>query len=107
MSTILEARNLTKKYWGQRTPAVNNLNLSLARSKALGFLGSNGAGKTTTIRMLLGLLPSTSGTATLLGHPARALAAGDWQEIGYVTENQRYYESMTGRALVDFTASLL
>ncbi len=44
MSPILEALNLTKKYWGQQTPAVNNLNLALARGKALGFLGSNRAG---------------------------------------------------------------
>ena len=58
-------RDLTKRY-GQRA-AVENLSLTIGRGEIYGFLGPNGAGKTTTLRMLLGLVTPTAGTATIGG----------------------------------------
>ena len=58
---VLHTNNLTKQY-GKRI-AVNNLNLEVYRGEVMGFLGPNGAGKTTTIRMALGLIAPTSGSA--------------------------------------------
>src|ERR1700704_3779400 len=62
---VLQTIGLTKAY-GKRL-AVNNLNLEVVRGEVFGFLGPNGAGKTTTIRMLLGLVRPTAGTAEVLG----------------------------------------
>src|SRR5690349_21764174 len=70
----LEAVNLTKIYPGffknQSVTALNNLNLTVKRGEIFGLLGPNGSGKTTTIKLLLGLINATSGTATVLGKPA-------------------------------------
>lgn len=80
---VIETHDLTR-YFGTRC-AVQQLNLRVPRGSVFGFLGRNGSGKTTTIRMLLGLLPPTRGSATILGHditnlpPAlRARASAIW-----------------------------
>ena len=54
-------------HYGDRA-AVKDLNLRVRRGEVYGFLGPNGAGKTTTLRMLLGLIRPTSGSATVVGH---------------------------------------
>jgi ABC-2 type transport system ATP-binding protein len=106
MNTVLEAHQLTKRFWRQPQPAVNGLDMTLAPGKAFGLLGSNGAGKTTTIKMLAGLIRPSGGDCSLLGQPSWKLAPQIWQAIGYVSENQRFYEGLTGRALVGFMARL-
>ena len=63
---LVETHNLTKRYGGQIV-AVDDLNLTVRRGEVYGFLGPNGAGKTTTLRMLLGLIRPTAGTARVLG----------------------------------------
>src|SRR6266511_2111924 len=63
---VIETRDLTKVY-GNHVKAVDRLNLSVRRGEVYGFLGPNGAGKTTTLRMLLGLVHATSGSAVVLG----------------------------------------
>ena len=63
---VVETRGLTKHY-GNGIVAVDNLNLVVRRGEVYGFLGPNGAGKTTTLRMLLGLIRPTSGSATVVG----------------------------------------
>ncbi|MDV9195752.1 ATP-binding cassette domain-containing protein, partial [Streptomyces sp. Wh19] len=65
---VIETRGLTKRYRGGQL-AVDGLDLSVPGGSIFGFLGPNGSGKTTTIRMLMGLIDPTSGTARLLGHP--------------------------------------
>ena len=62
---------LTKTYGTLR--AVDGLNFTVEPGTITGFLGPNGAGKTTTLRMLLGLITPDAGTATISGHPYRAL----------------------------------
>ena len=66
MTPIVECRNLTKIYGGQRV-ALNNLNLSLGRGRIIGILGPNGSGKTTFLKMLAGLLTPTEGTLLIDG----------------------------------------
>jgi ABC-type multidrug transport system ATPase subunit len=62
---LVETSGLTKRYGGRIT-AVDDLDLGVRRGEVYGFLGPNGAGKTTTLRMLLGLIKSSFGTATVL-----------------------------------------
>jgi ABC-type multidrug transport system ATPase subunit len=59
--TILEARNLTKKF--KNLTAVDSISFSVEKSEIFGVVGPNGAGKTTTIKVLTTLLPPTSGEA--------------------------------------------
>lgn len=66
---MIEVNGLTKRYGA--TTAVNDLSFTVRPGEVTGFLGPNGAGKTTTLRMLLGLIEPTAGTATLRGRPFR------------------------------------
>jgi ABC-type multidrug transport system ATPase subunit len=84
----VETTDLTKVY-GKRIRAVDRLNLSVRTGEVYGFLGPNGAGKTTTLRMLLGLVQSTSGTAVVLGS-----APGDPERlvrVGAMVEEPTFY----------------
>src|SRR5918996_4908752 len=67
--TIVVTDGLTKRYGDQL--AVDDVSLTVRRGEVYGFLGPNGAGKTTTLRMLLGLVRPTSGTASVLGRLPR------------------------------------
>ena len=67
MEAAIEARGLTKRYGA--VAAVDQLDLDVRRGAVCGFLGPNGAGKTTTIRMLLGLVKPSAGSARILGRP--------------------------------------
>ena len=82
---------LTKRY-GHRT-VVAGLSLQVRRGEVFGFLGPNGAGKTTTLRMLMGLVRPTSGTASVLGRPPGSGAAG----IGALIEAPGFYPYLSGR----------
>jgi ABC-2 type transport system ATP-binding protein len=91
---LVETRGLTKRY-GSRIVAVDDLNLTVRRSEVYGFLGPNGAGKTTTLRMLLGLIHPTSGTARVLGEEPgdpSGLAG-----IGALVESPTFYPYLSGR----------
>src|SRR5258708_18056042 len=65
--TVVETSGLSKRY-GNGVLAVDSVDMSVRRGEVYGFLGPNGAGKTTTLRMLVGLIRPTSGTATVAGH---------------------------------------
>src|SRR5207249_1402164 len=70
MAAAIQIQGLTKKYLQRgEVVAVDNLTLDVEEGEIFGFLGPNGAGKTTTIKMLLGLIFPTAGTATMLGRP--------------------------------------
>jgi len=56
-------------FWGRRVTAVDGVSLEVRQGEVFGFLGPNGAGKTTTIKMLMGLIYPSGGTATLFGRP--------------------------------------
>ncbi|MBV9851845.1 MAG: ABC transporter ATP-binding protein [Armatimonadetes bacterium] len=104
----MEAAGLTKIYGrgagGFR--AVDALTLSVALGELFGFLGPNGAGKTTTIKMLVGLLRPSAGTARIAGFDLQAQAAQAKQRTGYVPDNPFLYDKLTGREFLDFVADL-
>jgi ABC-2 type transport system ATP-binding protein len=90
----IETQGLTKRY-GDAIVAVDDLALRVRRGEVYGFLGPNGAGKTTTLRMLLGLVRSTSGAAAVLGAPPGAPAG--LARIGAMVEAPAFYPFLSGR----------
>ncbi len=90
---VLETQGLTK-YYGVRA-ALDHLDLRVPRGCICGFLGRNGAGKTTAIKLMLGMLTPTAGSARLLGCDSAALTPAIRQRIGYVTEGHRLFRWMT------------
>ena len=100
---VIETRGLTR-YFGRHC-VVDMLDLTVPRGCIFGFLGRNGAGKSTTIRMLLGLLPPTRGSSSVLGHDSRALPPDIRARIGYLAEGHHVYGWMTVRECGRFQAS--
>src|SRR5215472_3616776 len=93
-SNIVETRGLTKRY-GNGVLAVDRLDLHVRHGEVYGFLGPNGAGKTTTLRMLVGLIRPTSGSATVAGAPPGAPAG--LARIGSLVEGPGFYPYLSGR----------
>jgi ABC-2 type transport system ATP-binding protein len=100
MQPIIEIIQLTKRYGN--TIALDNLTLTVTKGEVLGFLGPNGAGKTTTIRLLLGLIKPTSGTAAILGKSATRHAAELHKDIAYVPGETNYWPNLTGVETLTF-----
>lgn len=92
--SVIETHNLTKRY-GTRIVAVDDLHLTIRQGEVYGFLGPNGAGKTTTLRMLLGLIRPTSGTAQVLGKPPGDVAG--LARVGALIESPAFYPYLSGR----------
>jgi ABC-2 type transport system ATP-binding protein len=99
---IIETIDLTKIY-GNKI-GCNKICLSVDEGQIFGFLGPNGAGKSTFIKMLIGLIYPTSGEARLFGEPVGNVAAR--RRIGFLPENFRYQDWLTGRELLNFHAAL-
>jgi ABC-2 type transport system ATP-binding protein len=93
--TAITTTDLTKHYGG--VAAVDGVSLRVARGEIYTFLGLNGAGKTTTIRMLLGMVKPTAGSATVLGHTVGGRGAQPWAEVGYLVETPHAYPELTVR----------
>jgi ABC-2 type transport system ATP-binding protein len=96
----VEVENLTKRF-GDFT-AVNSATFNIRRGEIFGFLGPNGAGKTTTIRMLLGLLRPTDGTATVLGYDVAKQPEEIRKRIGYMSQRFSLYDDLTVSENLDF-----
>jgi ABC-type multidrug transport system ATPase subunit len=90
---VVETRKLTKHYG--RVPVVEGLDLTVRRGEVYGFLGPNGAGKTTTLRMLLGLIRPTSGSATVMGE--RPGDPSSLARVGALVESPAFYPYLSGR----------
>ncbi|MGH4139004.1 ABC transporter ATP-binding protein [Clostridium sp.] len=86
--------NLKKSYDG-KTNALNNISLSIPKGEIFGFLGPNGSGKTTTVRVLNGILSSTSGHAEILGKPVNEHNLELHRLCGVMTESSSCYENLT------------
>jgi ABC-2 type transport system ATP-binding protein len=91
--TVVNTDRITKRY-GART-AVDGVTLAVRRGEVYGFLGPNGAGKTTTLRMVLGLVRPTAGTATVLGAAPGSPAA--LSRTGALVEGPGFYPYLSGR----------
>jgi ABC-2 type transport system ATP-binding protein len=100
MSSVIETSNLRKHFGGKA--AVKGLSLQVPEGSVFAFLGSNGAGKTTTIKMLMNIIEPSHGSAKVLGVESRELGPREFQQIGYVSENQKLPEWMTVRDLLTY-----
>jgi ABC-2 type transport system ATP-binding protein len=101
----LELRGLTKQF-GRAAPAVDHLDLAVARGSVLGLLGPNGAGKSTTLRMVMGLLRPTVGTVRVLGLDVFQSPSRVKQRVGYVPEVSRIHGWMTVAEVTRFCRAL-
>ncbi|MCF3122687.1 ABC transporter ATP-binding protein [Streptomyces arenae] len=93
--SVIETRALTKRY-GKHL-AVDRLDLTVPEGSVFGFLGPNGSGKTTTIRMLMGLIEPTSGTARVLGRPMPRATRTVLPHVGALIEGPALYGFLSGR----------
>jgi ABC-2 type transport system ATP-binding protein len=91
--TVVKTHELTKRY-GDRL-AADRVSMTVRRGEVYGFLGPNGAGKTTTLRMILGLIRPTSGSARVLGSPAGT--AEVTARVGALVEGPGFYPYLSGR----------
>ncbi len=96
----VQSVDLTKRF-GEFT-AVDGVSFTVDRGAIFGFLGPNGAGKTTTIRMLLGLLMPTSGTATVLGFDVVKYGNEIKKRIGYMSQRFSLYDDLTVEENLNF-----
>ncbi|MEM2143163.1 MAG: ABC transporter ATP-binding protein [Candidatus Thorarchaeota archaeon] len=101
---MIEAVSLTKKF--NEFVAVNNLSFSVNSGEIYGLLGPNGSGKSTTMRMLLGLLRPTAGTARISGFDIRTQTVDAKRLIGYVPEEPVLPERLTGWEYVNYVADI-
>lgn len=91
--TVIETRNLTKRY-GEQT-SVSNLSIHVRKGCIYGLLGRNGAGKTTTMRMLLGLTAPSSGDVRIFGEPLSGNEKKILPRIGSLIEAPGFYPNLT------------
>jgi ABC-2 type transport system ATP-binding protein len=101
--TAISIAGLTKHYPGVQ--ALTDLTLDVPAGQIYGFLGPKGAGKSTTLKILGGLIRPTAGTAAVAGIPLTDGAAYR-QRVGYLAQEPRFYDWMTGRETLRFVASL-
>ena len=101
-STVIQTKALSKSF-GDIT-ALHPIDLTVPQHAIFGFLGPNGAGKTTLMKLLLGLIRPSSGSATVFGKEIVADSIEIRSRVGYLPQDPRFYEFMTARQTLDFTA---
>jgi ABC-2 type transport system ATP-binding protein len=101
---VIEARGLTKAFGATR--AVDEVSFTVGRGEVFGFFGPNGAGKTTTIRLLCGLLPMTSGSATVAGVDVGRSPTEARRALAILPEEAVFYERMTPGTYLAFFAKM-
>jgi ABC-2 type transport system ATP-binding protein len=101
---LLKTEHLTKQY-GSFT-ALEDLTFEVAPGEVVGLLGPNGSGKTTALRLMLGFLKPTRGTATIAGHDCWRDSVAARRSVAYLPGELRLYENMTGRQIIHFLAQL-
>jgi len=101
---VIETDGLTKRF-GDKV-AVDGLTLTVRAGEVMGFLGPNGSGKTTTIRLLMGLLRPTSGSARILGRDCHADAVALKKVVGYLPDEPFLYPYLSGREVLELVAGL-
>jgi ABC-2 type transport system ATP-binding protein len=94
-----------KDFWGRdKVRALEDLDLTIHRGEVFGLLGPNGSGKSTTIKLLLGLIFPTRGSATILGEPAGSTAINE--KIGFLPEESYLYRFLNGEEILKFYGRL-
>jgi ABC-2 type transport system ATP-binding protein len=102
----IEVSGLCKKFSGKRMTSVDalkGLNLTIAQGEVFGFLGPNGAGKSTTIKLVMGLLRPTSGTALVMGMDVSRSESR--RNVGFLPENPAFYDYLTAEEYIAFVGS--
>ena len=102
--TVIAVSNLTKHFGGVH--ALDGLDLEVNEGEIHGFLDPNGAGKSTTIRILLGILRKTSGTATVFGRDPWHDAVALHRELAYVPGDVTLWPSLSGGETIDLLARM-
>ncbi|MCB8977633.1 MAG: ABC transporter ATP-binding protein [Ardenticatenaceae bacterium] len=102
MSTVIQTNGLSKTFGD--VAALKAVDLNVTKHAIFGFLGPNGAGKTTLMKLLLGLIQPTGGRATIFGKDIVTGSVDIRSRIGYLPQDPRFYEFMTARQTLDFTA---
>ena len=101
---VIETRHLTKIYKDQT--AVNTVDLHVKKGRIYGLLGRNGAGKTTIMKMILGLIPITSGEVIVFGKNVRGHEKRIYPRIGAIIETPGFYPNLTGTENLEIFAKL-
>ena len=102
MNAVIQTNGLSKSFGA--VEALKPLDLSVPKHAIFGFLGPNGAGKTTLMKLLLGLIRPSSGSATIFDRDIVADSVQIRSRVGYLPQEPRFYEFMTARQMLDFTA---
>lgn len=106
MMNAIKLTGLSKQFTGKRmtnVDALKGLDLTIAPGEVFGFLGPNGAGKSTTIKLVMGLLRSTSGTAQIMGVDVGR--AESRRLVGYLPENPAFYDYLSAEEYIAFVGS--
>lgn len=101
-SLVGETAGLSKSYGSVQ--ALKFLDLRIARHSIFALLGPNGAGKTTMLKLLLGLIRPTAGSARINGQDIVRNSLEARRHIGYLAQNPRFYEQLTAREMLRFRA---
>lgn len=104
-NNVIEVTTVTKRFG--EVDAVNGVDMTIRKGEIFGLIGHNGAGKSTLFKMMLGLLPVSSGEIRIKG---QAIHGGSFREvrskIGYLPENVAFYDNLTGIETLRFFADL-
>jgi ABC-2 type transport system ATP-binding protein len=103
-AAAISTHQLTKRYGSDS--ALERLDLTVPQGTVYGFLGPNGAGKTTTIRLLMGFVKPTAGSASIFGHETWRDGVAARRDIGYLVPPDALYPEMSGETQLDFAARL-
>ena len=101
---MVSLHELTKRFGAQT--AVDALSFEIPAGQIVGFLGPNGAGKSTTLKMLIGMIEPTSGTASICGFDLQREAIEVKRNVGFVPESGAVFESLTGLEYLELIAAL-
>lgn len=104
METVIQTNDLTK-HFGDFT-AVDAVNFEVCAGEVVGYLGPNGSGKTTTIRMLMGLLMPSGGSAKVLGYDIETDPEEIRQRVGYMSQKFALYDELTAWENLEFYAGV-
>jgi ABC-2 type transport system ATP-binding protein len=99
---VINTENLSRSFG--EVHALKSLDLRVPQKSIFAFLGPNGAGKTTTIKLLLGLLKPTRGSGKIFGRDIVHDSVDIRAKIGYLPQEARFYEHMTARQMLEYTA---
>lgn len=105
MPATIETTELSRRF--KRHLAVDAVSMTVPEQAVYGFLGRNGAGKTTTLKMLLGLIRPSGGTARICGVDVGADRLGAARKVGALLEAHGFYGNLSGRENLDLTRSLI